>query len=281
METTKIYHQAPLPFVGQKRNFIRHFREVLQQNIENDGQGWTIIDVFGGSGLLAHNAKRLKPQATVIYNDFDGYAQRLQYINDTNRLRQQIIDCMKHLPVKKRIPTALKEQILDIICQFDGFVDIRCLNSWLLFSGKQVSSFDELAKCELYNRVRLSDYKVADGYLNGLNIINEDFRTLLPKYSAQEKTLFLLDPPYLCTQQQAYALADYFGMTNFLELMTMVRPPYIFFSSTRSELLDYMKYIEKYDAQTWERVGGFETISIQATLNPYSTYEDNMLYRFE
>lgn len=63
--------------------------------------------------------------------------------------------------------------------------------------------------------------------------------------------------------------------------MTMVRPPYIFFSSTRSELLDYMKYIEKYDAQTWERVGDFETISIQATLNPSSTYEDNMLYRFE
>lgn len=259
--------EKPIPSITQ----VRHALDKLPCYVREKGR-------LTGSKLrqLRQYVKRDWNPDWVMANDVwvgDGHL--------LNRLRQQIIDCMKYLPTKKRIPTALKEQVLDIVRKFDGFVDIRCLNSWLLFSGKQVSSFDELAKCELYNRVRLSDYKLADGYLDGLNIISEDFRTLLPKYSAQEKTLFLLDPPYLCTQQQAYALADYFGMTNFLELMTMVRPPYIFFSSTRSELLDYMKYIEKYDVQTWERVGDFETISIQATLNPSSTYEDNMLYRFE
>lgn len=47
------FKQAPLPFVGQKRMFLKHFKEVLNANIKNDGDGWTIIDTFGGSGLLS------------------------------------------------------------------------------------------------------------------------------------------------------------------------------------------------------------------------------------
>lgn len=87
----KTYKKAPLPFTGQKRNFLKHFIPVLQQNIPNDGAGWTIVDVFGDSSLLAHTTKRILPQARVIYNDFDGYAKRLQHIADTERLRQRCI----------------------------------------------------------------------------------------------------------------------------------------------------------------------------------------------
>ncbi|MWQ46174.1 hypothetical protein F9874_11620, partial [Glaesserella parasuis] len=69
--------------MGQKRMFLQHFGKLLE-NIPNDGEGWTIVDVFGGSGLLSHTAKQLKPQARVIYNDFDHYAERLRYIPDIN-----------------------------------------------------------------------------------------------------------------------------------------------------------------------------------------------------
>lgn len=56
------FKQAPLPFVGQNRMFLKHFEEVLNANIKNDGEGWTIIDTFGGSGLLSHvlNSSSLK-----------------------------------------------------------------------------------------------------------------------------------------------------------------------------------------------------------------------------
>lgn len=108
----KIYHQAPLPFIGQKRNFIQYFRQILQQYLADDGQGWTIIDVFGGSGLLAHNAKRLKPKATVIYNDFDGYSERLKNIDDINRLREILKQFVSHIGYKKRIPDEMKPAIL-------------------------------------------------------------------------------------------------------------------------------------------------------------------------
>ncbi|PRL75522.1 hypothetical protein BVZ84_01402 [Haemophilus influenzae] len=73
MANQNTFKQAPLPFIGQKRMFLKHFETVLNENIKGDGEGWTVIDTFGGSGLLSHAAKRLKPKARVIYNDFDGY----------------------------------------------------------------------------------------------------------------------------------------------------------------------------------------------------------------
>ena len=36
------FKQAPLPFIGQKRMFLKHFAKVLNDNILNDGAGWTI-----------------------------------------------------------------------------------------------------------------------------------------------------------------------------------------------------------------------------------------------
>nr|WP_198923825.1 hypothetical protein [Rappaport israeli] len=67
-----MYTQAPLPFIGQKRKFIKLYSQVINEHIEADGDGWTIVDAFGGSGLLSHVSKHIKPKARVIYNDFDG-----------------------------------------------------------------------------------------------------------------------------------------------------------------------------------------------------------------
>ena len=45
---------APLPFVGQKRMFAKEFIKVLEQFPEDT----VFVDLFGGSGLLSHIAKR-------------------------------------------------------------------------------------------------------------------------------------------------------------------------------------------------------------------------------
>jgi adenine-specific DNA methylase len=49
-----------------------------------------LVDLFGGSGLLSHIARRVRPEASVIYNDFDGFAERLQAIPQTNELLERI-----------------------------------------------------------------------------------------------------------------------------------------------------------------------------------------------
>ena len=66
----KIYNQAPLPFMGQKRRWNNDFKTALK----NEFADCTIfVDLFGGSGLLSHFTKTVRPDAQVVYNDFDGY----------------------------------------------------------------------------------------------------------------------------------------------------------------------------------------------------------------
>ncbi|MCG6817013.1 hypothetical protein [Moraxella catarrhalis] len=276
---SKAHHKAPLPFVGQKRMFLKEFRKILDK-IPNYGENWTIIDVFGGSGLLANNAKAYKPNATVIYNDFDGYTKRLAHIDDINRLRGILFEMTKDVPRQKRISDELKGRILQAIDDFDGYVDARSVSTWLLFSGKQINHISELTDHSMYNTVRTSDYDNAQDYLDGLVITHESFDTLIPKFADKPNALLLLDPPYVCTEQKAYALKGYFGMTKFLRLMKLVRPPYLFFSSTRSELLDYMDYLKDCEPVMWELVGDFEKVSVNSHVNYNAEYEDNMIFKF-
>ncbi|WP_131669848.1 DNA adenine methylase [Psychrobacter pygoscelis] len=277
----KLYSKAPIPFVGQKRNFLKAFRLVIEDNIPNDDEGWTVIDVFGGSGLLANNVKHLRPMANVIYNDFDNYSQRLELISDTNRLRNLLKEAIADQPRNKKLDIKTRGIIKKTIKDFDGFIDLQTICPWLLFSGKQVSSIDELFNHTMYNCIRCSDYPSADGYLDGISIVSESFEVLMAQYGNREKTLFVLDPPYVNTKQGAYALNEYFGMVQFLRLMKLVRPPYILFSSTRSELLSYMDYLKDNVHEDWVRLGNYEKVSQVSRINKTASYIDNMIYRWD
>ncbi|MBR0574662.1 MULTISPECIES: hypothetical protein [Pasteurellaceae] len=280
MKSKHYFKQAPLPFTGQKRMFLKHFEKILNDNIKGDGKDWTIIDVFGGSGLLSHTAKYLKPQAKVIYNDFDGYSDRLKHINETNQLRKQIYDIVKDTPKNKRLNSSLKLQAIQIINNFKGYKDLNCIASWLLFSGQQVSNFDELYSKTFWNCVRQSDYPNANGYLDGIEVIRESFHTLIPKFKNQEKVLLLLDPPYLCTNQKSYRQDTYFDLIDFLRLINLTKPPYIFFSSTKSEFIRFIDYIIESKFDNYESFKHSKRIKVQTTASYTIQYEDNLVYKF-
>ena len=116
--TGKPYTRAPLPFIGQKRYFLRQFRQILDAHMPGNGAGWVIIDAFGGSGLLAHTAKRCKPSAHVIYNDYDDYSTRIRHIADTNRLHAQLTAILKHEPRDLKLSTSTKDAVCRAICAF-------------------------------------------------------------------------------------------------------------------------------------------------------------------
>lgn len=274
----KIFKQAPLPFIGQKRYFIKSFCEVLNENIHGLGEEWTIVDAFGGSGLLSHHAKRLKPHARVIYNDFDNYAQRLKHIDDINRLRQQLAEVLKGIPRKNKIDQKTHALIIETIKNFDGFIDVDCVWAWLLFSGNQAESLNQIyTQPVLYNRLRKSDYPDAKDYLTGVEVVSKSFDELLPEYVNNEKTLLILDPPYLFSEQISYRKTKDFGLVSFIKLMELIRPPFIMFSNYRSEILDYFDYqIKRND----ERFLNYKYTSISAPLNNVGFYRDNMIYKF-
>lgn len=203
--TNKRFKSAPLPFTGQKRMFLKHFEQLLRGNITNNGQDWTIVDVFGGSGLLAHNAKHILPRATVIYNDFDGYADRLAHITTTNTLRRVLFEVLKDEPRNVRLSDCVKNKVLACVKEFadnGNFVDTQTLAGWLLFSGRQVGSLDEfLTESTLYNRIVKADYQEVNGYLDGLIITQDSFEVLLSKYQHTPNCLLILDTLYLhCTR---------------------------------------------------------------------------------
>lgn len=79
---SKNYNTSPLPFQGQKRTFIKKFKESLNKYPENA----IFVDLFGGSGLLSNTVKELKPTAKVIYNDYDNFTERLEAIPTTNEI---------------------------------------------------------------------------------------------------------------------------------------------------------------------------------------------------
>ena len=56
-----VFKKAPLPFMGQKRNFLNSFKEAL---ITYSPEA-TYVDLFGGSGLLSHTVKNFYPNGKI------------------------------------------------------------------------------------------------------------------------------------------------------------------------------------------------------------------------
>lgn len=275
-----MYKSAPLPFAGQKRMFLKHFEAVLHAQLPGDGEGWTIIDAFGGSGLLSHTAKALKPRARVIYNDFDGYSAQLKHIDDINALREKLLDIVGDYPREKRITAELKQRIIDEIERFQGFKGVHILCAWLLFSGNQVGTLQELYKKDFWHHIRRSEIPRADGWFNGFVTVNESFHTLLPRFANNPKALFVLDPPYLCTRQESYKQEGYFDLIDFLTLINITRPPYIFFSSTKSEFVRFIEWTTENKQLNWQAFSDVSRLTVSASASYNGKYEDNLVYKF-
>lgn len=99
-------------------------------------------------------------------------------------------------------------------------------------------------------------------------------------HADDRQAAFILDPPYICTQQGAYAQTAYFGMVEFLLLMRLVRLPFIFFCSTRSELVAYLDFMIRERWHGWERVRDYKRIIVRRAVSYSAQYEDNIIYRF-
>ena len=169
----KLYLSAPLPFMGQKRMFAKEFVKVLGQFRDKA----VFVDLFGGSGLLSHITKCQRPDATVVYNDFDGYSRRLQAIPQTNALLADLREIAKDTPRHKPIKGEARERIFERIIREErerGYVDFITLSASLMFSMKYQLSVDGMRKEVLYNTIRMTDYPLCHDYLDGLTITSCD-----------------------------------------------------------------------------------------------------------
>lgn len=271
------YLSAPLPFVGQKRMFAQKFKEVLKEYSDNS----VFVDLFGGSGLLSHITKREKPNATVIYNDYDNYRMRLNNINRKNALlsdlRKLTIDC----PRQKLIPEPIRGLILERLRQEEttGFVDYITISSSLLFSMKYCMNLKDLQKESFYNNIRKQDYPLCTDYLNGLEIVSCDYKELVKKYKNLPNVVFLVDPPYLSTEVGTYRMN--WRLSDYLDVLSiLVDKSFIYFTSNKSSILELCCWMGNHP-NIGNPFNNAKKEEFNARMNYNSTYTDVMLYKKE
>ena len=270
------FTSAPLPFMGQKRKFLKQFKPAL----ENYSSTATYVDLFGGSGLLSHTVKSLYPNATVIYNDYDNFSLRLKNVDKTNQLISDIRVILKDYPKDQRITGDKRDQIFKRVEQEEkgGYVDYITLSSSILFSMKYVLSLEQLQKETLYNTVRQSNYDV-DGYLDGLIIVSECYKELFAKYKDIENVIFLVDPPYLSTDVSTYK--NFWKLRDYLDVLEVLNgTKYFYFTSNKSSIIELCEWIETKTPMS-NPFTGATTKTMNATVTFQASYTDIMLYKYK
>lgn len=233
--------QSPLPFQGQKRKFTKEFSRALAQ-YPSDG---TYVDLFGGSGLLSHTVKSVYPDSKVVYNDFDGFKQRIDAIPETNKLLANIRLVLAGCERDKKILNGHRTLVLDLLKEADkaGFVDWITLSSSLKFTMNYGSCLDDFVNDTLYNNVRMSDYDAA-GYLEGVEVVCLDYRDLFARYRDVEKVVFLVDPPYLSTDTATYGSNGYWKLKDYLNVLQVIHDrDYFYFTSNKSQIVELCEWI--------------------------------------
>ncbi|WP_418992608.1 DNA adenine methylase [Alistipes sp.] len=269
-----LYNSSPLPFMGQKRRFVVEFRKALGQYSDAE----VFVDLFGGSGLLSHITKQERPEARVVYNDYDDFHLRLENIPRTNALLANIRNMVGVKPKGQRLPEPLRRQILDRVTQEEatGFVDYITLSASLLFSGNYATSFEELAAEQFYNSVRQTDY-AAEGYLAGVEIAKHDYRELFGLFKNVPGVVFLIDPPYLSTEAGAYKC--YWKLADYLDVLQCLQgQSYVYFTSTKSQIVELIDWFARtqFDGNPFD---GAERKEVSATINKDAKYTDVMIYK--
>lgn len=275
----KMYLSAPLPFVGQKRMLAKEFMKVLEQYPD----GTLFVDLFGGSGLLSHITKSLKPHSTVIYNDFDNYRFRMKHIPQTNQLLADIREMVGNsVPRHKIIKGELRERIFSRIEQEEnstGYVDFITLSSSILFSMKYKLSVQDMRKEALYNNIRKTGYPECTDYLEGLEIVSCDYKEVFNRYKDIPGVVFLVDPPYLSTDVGTYNM--YWNMADYLDVLNVLkRHSYVYFTSNKSSILELCEWIGK-NRDLGNPFENCTKVEFNAHMNYNSSYTDMMLYKKE
>lgn len=231
------YTTAPLPFQGQKRNFVKEYVNQLK-SLNGD---YTFIDLFGGSGLLSHVAKRVKPGSRVIYNDYDNYRERLDNIVQTNKLLSDIREIVSGCSRHTKLPDDIRQKILNRISKEPGFVDYITLSSSLLFSAKYVTTYERLSHESFYNNVSKNDYS-ASGYLDGIEVECIDYKELYNAHKGDDRVILLVDPPYLSTDVTTYTMT--WSMKDYLDVLSSIKDSkYFYFTSSKSQVVELCEWM--------------------------------------
>jgi len=273
---SKAFISAPLPFQGQKRRHVKEFSNIIKML-----QPEIVIDLFGGSGLLSHLAKRANPESRVIYNDYDNYCERLGNIEKTNELLRYFRELLKGIPKDTKIDGKVREAILKRLETENtkGYVDWITLSSSLMFSMQYATNYADFEKSTFYNSIRMSDY-FTDGYLDGLEIVCADYSELCRQYRNTPGVLFIADPPYLSTDVKTYNSAEYWTLKDYLNVLTALSGlNFIYFTSEKSQIIELCEWLDSNEGKVRNIFKNVHVSTVKSNTSGKNSYIDIMLYK--
>ena len=145
-----------------------------------------------------------------------------------------------------------------------------------MFAMKYVTCFTDLKKETLYNKVKSANYPLCSGYLDGLTITSCDYKEIFEKYKDVPGVVFLVDPPYLSTDNTTYKM--YWKLPDYLDVLTVLSGHrFIYFTSNKSSIVELCEWIgrNKLIGNPFENCNRRE---FNAHMNYNASYTDIMLY---
>lgn len=209
MPKNKAFLQPPLVFSGNKRFWAG---ELADEALLLPA-GSRVWDAFGGSGACSRVIKDARPDCEVVWNDHDGYSDRLLHAGETEDLRRSLLRMVGFEGCQNdgtRFRASIKGALRDEVCAlfrahyekykyFDGITVRR----WLSI-GACKEPIDPLRPpADLYSRVPRSPVRVdaAQTWCDGLVVEHKDFRDL----AISRGDYIILDPPYVGTCLDEYS----------------------------------------------------------------------------
>lgn len=210
----------PIRFSGNKKlwqDFIEKQALKLPPNA-------TVIDAFGGSGIISYYITKIRPDIHVIYNDYDNYLTRVEHIQELEQIRKdlkQIAGQRTHGKIRKnngldknKLSNTKKQKVLDYLNnrkQNNLYTDDNVIKTWLTygFSARDEINNDTL----LINAIPNTPFNIEKAleYAETLkplktkfDITNINKSKRLHKYLNDKNTYWILDPPYRDTDQADY-----------------------------------------------------------------------------
>lgn len=218
------YHQAPLPFVGQKKIYINQFCDLIQRF-----EGDSIFDAFAGSGLLSRAAKDTRPDLDIYTNDIGDYQWRLSKVKETN----EALDLMRangaYRNNKKYEKYSFEtEQNIKKIVEKAADKETVYKNFYARHGNSprkicRTVNYNELLCSHWYDGLKLTQIKL-NGFCSGL--IKCD--------------LMILDPPYTrkpASINQSDYIGDTVGARGFCANVIKSKKKYILFDIANSDLV--------------------------------------------
>ncbi len=201
--------------MGQKYRWHKIWRNFIAPTKET-----VFVDLFGGSGLLSHWTSLYKPDARVIWNDFDDYAYRLtpEAIDLLNGFNNELTGILN------QFPDELTEggRCLYYGREHDAFEQVNeSIKRYIKMGGNDVMTIsvivDQLSRTATkdfngilkmtprFTKIRKAPFPCCSDYLDGIERVQMDWLELFEIHKDNPDAFFIADPPYKGTDTGSYA----------------------------------------------------------------------------